>query len=212
MQTRELIEDLAAGAGRKNQGFVPPFWAVACLAPMLAAAVFWPALGPRADFAAALETVRFNMKFVETGLLAVTAYATLVALARPGQPWRHRALTILLPALLLASAVLMELALVPPDLWATRAAGSNALICLTAIPVIGAPVLALFLFALRRQAPTQPTLTGAVAGLGAAGIAAVFYAAHCTDDSPLFVALWYPLASLILVAAGALIGSKVLRW
>ena len=35
--------------------------------------------------------------------------------------------------------------------------------------------------------PTRPALAGAVAGLLAGGLAASFYAAHCTDDSPLFV-------------------------
>jgi hypothetical protein len=38
-------------------------------------------------------------------------------------------------------------------------------------------------------------LAGAIAGLAASGIAATFYATNCTDDSPLFVITWYPLAT-----------------
>jgi hypothetical protein len=62
------------------------------------------------------------------------------------------------------------------------------------------------------QAPTRPALAGAVAGLLSAGLAATLYAAHCTDDSPLFVATWYTIATALVTAVGALIGSRVLRF
>ena len=56
------------------------------------------------------------------------------------------------------------------------------------------------------------TLTGALAGSASAGIAATIYATNCTDDSPLFVASWYPLATSIVVAAGAWAGRRWLSW
>jgi hypothetical protein len=37
------------------------------------------------------------------------------------------------------------------------------------------------------------------------------YAAHCTDDSPLFVATWYTLATALVTAIGALLGVRFLR-
>jgi hypothetical protein len=55
-------------------------------------------------------------------------------------------------------------------------------------------------------------LAGAVAGLAASGIAATFYASNCTDDSPLFVLLWYPLAIAIVTAVGYVAGGRLLRW
>ena len=72
--------------------------------------------------------------------------------------------------------------------------------------------LACTFLALRHGAPTRPGLAGAVAGLVASGIAATLYASHCTDDSPLFVATWYPLAIGIVVRAGYVAGSRYLRW
>ncbi|MGA7427255.1 MAG: NrsF family protein, partial [Rhodoplanes sp.] len=33
-----------------------------------------------------------------------------------------------------------------------------------------------------------------------------------TDDSPLFVATWYSLAITLVVAVGAVLGPRVLRW
>ena len=65
---------------------------------------------------------------------------------------------------------------------------------------------------LRRGAPASPTLAGAAAGLLAALSGASLYAFHCFDDSPLFVATWYTLAALPMVAIGALAGHRLLRW
>jgi len=33
-----------------------------------------------------------------------------------------------------------------------------------------------------------------------------------TDDSALFVMIWYPIATLIVTAAGYLVGRTLLRW
>jgi hypothetical protein len=55
-------------------------------------------------------------------------------------------------------------------------------------------------------------LAGAIAGLAASGIAATFYATNCTDDSPLFVVVWYPLAVGFVTLIGCLSGRRFLRW
>jgi hypothetical protein len=85
------------------------------------------------------------------------------------------------------------------------------MVCLTAIPMLSLPLLIAALIGLRHGAATRPTLTGAVAGLIAGGIAATFYAAHCVDDSPLFVVTWYGIALALVALAGALAGRWVLR-
>jgi hypothetical protein len=92
------------------------------------------------------------------------------------------------------------------------AIGKNAMLCLTVIPSLGVIPLAAILLAARVGAPTRPALTGLLAGLAAGGIAATFYAANCTDDSPLFVLTWYPLAIGALGFAGMAIGPLVLNW
>ena len=84
--------------------------------------------------------------------------------------------------------------------------------CLLSIPAFSIPTLAALLYALRDSAPSNPAVTGAVAGLVSAGVAATYYASNCTDDSPMFVATWYTLAVAIVAAAGAGIGQRVLRW
>ena len=101
---------------------------------------------------------------------------------------------------------------IPADQIGRRWLGTNSMVCLTFIPLIGAGPLVAFLLALRHGAPASPSISGALAGIVAGGLAATFYAAHCTDDSPLFVATWYTLAIAILAAIGALAGRLVARW
>ena len=84
--------------------------------------------------------------------------------------------------------------------------------CTITIPMLAAPVLVALIVALRPGAPLHPSLTGAMAGAAAAGVGALVYASSCPDDSPLFVATWYPLATLICMGVGALAGRRFLAW
>jgi hypothetical protein len=102
--------------------------------------------------------------------------------------------------------------IMPEASWRPRMMGHNARFCLTFIPLLSIGPLACFLFALRQGAPERPGIAGAVAGLAASGIAATFYASNCTDDSPLFVAFWYPIAIALVTLVGYIAGSKLLRW
>jgi hypothetical protein len=85
-------------------------------------------------------------------------------------------------------------------------------VCLASIPLLSMAPLAAMLVALRAGAPRSAGLAGAVTGLIAGGIGATLYATNCTDDSPLFVALWYPIAIALVALAGAVIGGRLLRW
>src|SRR3569623_362190 len=81
-----------------------------------------------------------------------------------------------------------------------------------ALPLFSAPFLIAALLMLRKGATSRPMLMGAFAGLMSAGLGATLYAAHCMDDSPLFVATWYTLAAAFVTFAGAMIGRRVLRF
>jgi len=74
------------------------------------------------------------------------------------------------------------------------------------------PLLAGALIGLRHGAPARPAVAGAIAGLLSAGLAATLYASHCTDDSPLFVAAWYTIATALVTAIGALAGARLLKF
>ncbi|RUW66500.1 NrsF family protein, partial [Mesorhizobium sp. M4B.F.Ca.ET.049.02.1.2] len=144
--------------------------------------------------------------------LGVSAFGLIRALSSPGAPTARATAWMALAPALVGVAVILELFAVPRAEWGTRLVGSNMMICMAFIPLIGLGPLAVFLWVLRHGAPTRPVLAGAGAGLLAGGLSATFYAAHCFDDSPLFVATWYTLAVVILTGLGALGGRFFVRW
>jgi hypothetical protein len=211
MKTQDLINALARDATVAPPPALTLARDLACGA-LLTLLLFFALTGVRPDIGQALASPRFLLKPVLTISLFVAALGLLLRLARPGAPaglWR---LGLLVAPLLLLVGVSVELYVLPGDQWRARAVGHNALWCLAMIPMLAAAPLVCGLHALRQAAPTRPALTGAVAGLVAGALGATFYAFHCTDDSPLFVAVWYLLALLIVTLAGALSGSRLLRW
>jgi hypothetical protein len=68
------------------------------------------------------------------------------------------------------------------------------------------------MWAMRHGAPASPARAGAAVGCLAASIGATLYALYCIEDSPLFVAVWYPIATGLVTAIGALAGARWLRW
>ncbi len=141
------------------------------------------------------------MKFAVTLSLGVTAYLAARAAVRPGarrcaarsRSWRCPRSSSRWPSLPNSSCCRRTM-----DGSAYRHQQPR---CLGLIPAIGLAPLAILIGVKRTGAPTHPTLAGAMAGLLAGGIAATFYAAHCFDDSPLFVAIWYTLAVAVLAAS-----------
>lgn len=212
MDTSELIDALVADARRPVASFSFVWWGAAGLAVTLAAAVFFATLGLRPDIATAAETPRFLFKFVVTITLAVSAFGLIRALSRPGAAWRKAISYLAAAPALMAMAVLVELSRLPPNTWSGELIGTNSMICLTYIPLIGIGPLAAFLLALRHCAPTRPVLAGAVAGVLAGATAATFYAAQCMDDSPLFLATWYTIAIAGLALVGAAAADRFARW
>lgn len=209
MRTEDLIATLSADT-KRAQSPARALWFAIAGGAVLAAILFFVVLGPRPDFTHAVSTFRFDFKFVVTLSLAASALILALRLARP-EATGNRAILLATPVLL-AFAVVLELVNVPAQDWLARLVGHNARACMVNIPFLSLLPLAAILAALRQGAVMRPRLAGAVAGLLAAGIGATFYAAHCPDDSPLFVATWYTLASLLMAGLGAFLGPKLLRW
>ena len=212
MRTSQLIDALASDQRPRGAGLGARFLLALGAGALFSICLFLAIAGPRANFIASLSSMRFDLKFVDSLTFAAPSALLAWRLLRPEA--RPGVLAILFgaPFLLLGGAVVMELAMVPPALWGVRLIGSNAVHCLTIIPLLSIAPLAALLFVMREGAPQNPKIAGALAGAAAAGVAATLYASNCPDDSPLFVASWYPLATLIVVAVGALAGDRLLRW
>jgi len=212
METDQLIRTLAADNAHRAQpvGFVLTL-ALLAAAPV-SVAMFFAGLGVRPDVMTAMHNPLFDLKFAVTLALAIPAIAISLHLSRPEASLHGWAWLLLIPAGLLVAGISGEMMMPQPLPMMTRLVGSNSRICLTAIPLMSLPLLAAALFGLRHGAPTRPAVAGAIAGLLSAGLAATLYASHCTDDSPLFMATWYTIATALVTATGALAGSRVLRF
>jgi len=212
MKTDDLIRALTSDLAPPGPSIEARFAVAFLPGVLLALALFAITLGPRPDLMLVAGDVRFLFKFVVTLLLALCSAVLVWRLVRPGAPAQLQIAALAIVPLVLAAGVLMELIVLPAPLWGTRLIGSNGLVCLISIPLFALPMLIAEILALRQSAPTQPALAGVVAGLFAGGVAAAIYAAHCPDDSPLFVALWYSLGIAIVALAGGLTGRLALRW
>lgn len=212
MDTNDLIRALATDARRPALVFSWVWMGAVGAAILVAAIAFFAMLSPRPDFAAAAQTPRFLFKFVVTMSLAAGAFFPARAFSYPDGGWRKAIPYLAVTPMLVIVAVIVELFLLPSDVWSARMMGKTSMACLTYISLIGIGPLAIFLGVLRYGAPTRPTLAGAVSGIFAGAIAATIFTAHCTDDSPLFLATWYTVAIVGLAAFGALSANKVARW
>jgi hypothetical protein len=211
LKTAHLIDVLAQDA--------PVSWRLSSRLAMafaigaaIAAVVFVLGVGMRPDMSVAGHTMRVQFKFVFALTLASGAAGAVARVGRPDATPGSWVFVLVAVPVLLALAVLAELWATPAQSWIPRLIGENSVYCLTILPVLALAPLACLLFVLRESAPAHPGLAGAAAGLAAGGIAAVLYASHCPDDSPLFVAAWYSSAIAIVVAAGYVAGARLLKW
>ena len=212
METDQLIRMLAADSAHRAR----PVGLVLAVALLVAApvsvAMFFMGLGVRPDIMSAMHNPFFDLKFAVALGLALSAVTVGLHLSRPEASLRGWGWLLLIPAGLLVGGLAAEMMLPQRLPMMTRLIGSNSRVCLTAIPVISLPLLAAALIGLRHGAPTRPAITGAIAGLASAGLAATLYAAHCTDDFPMFVATWYTIATALVAGIGAVLGAKVLKF
>lgn len=210
MRTEALIAVLATDNRRVQRPFGQAMVSAVVCGAIASAILLYVSIGVRPDIMEALGTWRFVLKLV---LLVATIALVARAFQAVGGPFAidARPLCIAL-ATLFASAVAVEIAVTPRAEWSARWLGTNALLCITAIPALSAVPLATLLVLMRSAAPASPSQAGAIIGALAAAVGATVYATHCFDDSPLFVVTWYTAGALPVVALGALLGHRVLRW
>jgi hypothetical protein len=211
MRTSNLIDVLATDQ-RRPVKLGGAFLLALAVGVLVSVSLFLMMLGPRSNFIASLTSMRFDLKFVDSLALALPSALMAWRVLRPDARPGALAAFFLAPFLLLGGAVVAELMMVPSNLWGEKLVGSNSMHCLVVIPLLSIAPLAALLVVMREGAPQNPRIAGALAGAAAAGIAAMLYASNCPDDSPLFVATWYPLATLIVVGGGVVAGDRLLRW
>lgn len=213
MPTDDLIERLGADVRP-----VARFYAARRLGlglgagTIVSAAIMLAWLGVRPDFADAMATGPFWVKFAYTLATAASALWLLERLSRPGARNAAQAAGAVAPLALMVLLGLAQWIAAAPDQRERLAMGASHDLCPWRIAALSAPLLIGGLWALRGLAPTRPTLSGAVAGVCAGGAGAFVYAFHCDESAMPFVAIWYTFGIAVSGLAGALAARRLLRW
>jgi hypothetical protein len=213
MKTDELIQSLSGELAP-----VPPAAVARRIALGLAlgalgsAGVMLAWLGLRPDLAQAVATPMFWMKFGYSALTGLFLALVLTRLAKPAARPGGLAALAVAPFAVVAIMALVRFSQAAPEAQHTLLMGHTSSLCPWRILVIGAPVLAGAVWAVRGLAPTRLSLAGLVAGGCAGGLGAAIYAFACDETSAPFLAIWYTLGMVLAGALGAAAGSRLLRW
>lgn len=213
MRTDDLIDALAGRLEPVSSGAPVrrmALWIAGGAAVSGLVMLLWRGLRP--DLAAAVLTLMFWVKFAYTLALGLLAVWAAERLGRPGLSARRPALAGAAVVGLAALIAAVELMQAPASARRPMLMGHSALICPWLIMMLGLPLLAAAILALRSLAPTRPTLAGFAAGLAAGGLGAFVYAFSCNENAMPFIAVCYTLPVLGLGLVGALVGRFALRW
>lgn len=213
MKTHELITVLSRNVEPVDRRQVMREMAAAvAIGTMVAIGIVLAYRGIRPDLDGLHVQGFLLLKLAFAVAVVISATFCLVKFARPGGEMSTRLTPTAWP--FIGIAFLAATSFVFAPLWHLRTTvmGDRWLECLISIPLIAVLPFALVIWTLRRMAPTDLTRTGALAGLVAGGMGAIGYALHCTDDSLPFIALWYGSAIALCTLAGAVLGSRLLRW
>jgi len=211
MKTESLIRALVADTAIDRRPVV--ILTGGLLAALVGTVFFiWVTLGFRDDLTAALANPVSSLRFVLTGSLALVAGRLALLLSRPAGEARARLWPLLVVLAVALAAVLWAGRTTPPGGLLMAVVGKTAGACLISIVLLSVVPVAVILATLRHGATTAPVLAGRLAGLCGGGLAAMAYALHCTEDTPLFYVTWYGLAILAVTVISGLVGARLLRW
>lgn len=213
MRTETLIDVLARQAGpARSRGAGRAFALALAVGTPLAFALLLLWLGLNPELAAYTRLPMFWVKLAFGLTMGGAGLWLALRLSRPGVRAGVARFTPLAPPALLWLLAAFALAAAAPGERVDLVLGSSWRVCPSNIASLSVPFLVGALLALRTMAPTRPAFAGAAAGLFAGGFGAAVYALHCPELAPPFLALWYVLGVAICVGAGALVGSRILRW
>lgn len=168
-------------------------------------------VGLRPDLSTATADGDFWVKLIYTACLALLALAGARRLARP-EVSGIKLIHFAVPVGILLLVAVFEFAAAPAEQRSALIFGISWRECPLLIASLSLPMLAILFRVFAGFAPNRPGLTGAVIGLATGATTAMLYSLHCPETSMTFLLIWYSAGIAIVVALGALIGARVLRW
>lgn len=214
METEDLINSLV-----EKHRAVPTAWIewasliVVVVGGIAAGIAIAATIGFRSDLAQAFESGRIVAKYAFMLTVLVLSGHLYVRLSRPGHHLTDEIVVLLLPMAFIWIAAFVQLMLygepTPAILFGEK---GNWVLCVILVPLYAIVPFALLTYVLRKSAPTDIAGAGIAVGLFSTAIAATIYAAHCPCDTPVFVAVWYPLAFTVGGIAGRWIVPRFVHW
>ena len=135
MRTDDLIRALVNDSGMQPEPVSRRFAILALLGVIAAACVFALTLTPRPDLSTVVTTPRVAFKFLVALTLVGTAGALALRAMRPDTEASLHGIVVPLLAVL-GSGVAAELIASPPPTWRLLLIGSNAVACLSFVPLL----------------------------------------------------------------------------
>jgi hypothetical protein len=213
MKTNDLVALLSTNLEPVDRkAVVRTLWIAIGVGASLAVGIAVVGLGFRPDLTAPGALIFLAVKVAFAIGVVGLSLAYLTRLARPGGERKMSPFLVALPFLVVAVLAAISVGSAPRAHWETMIVGDEWLECLLSIPIIAIVPFAVSIWAMRKGAPTNLSRAGAFAGLIAGGVSAMAYALHCTDDSLLFIAVWYGGTIVLCTLAGAALGPRLLRW
>ncbi len=213
MKTDALISMLASGPTAVDPSTTTRrICAAAAAGWVVAATAMLAGLGPRADLASAMSLPMFWLKFAVPLWLAIAFFVASTRLARPGGRAKGAWVTVVVALVVLWTVSGIDLAAAPAEQRVSMVKGGSALFCVVSIALLSLPLLLAMFLALRSLGPTRLRAAGMAAGGLAGAAAALVYAAHCTEMTLPFLAVWYVLGMFMPAALGFVAGPRLLRW
>lgn len=210
MKTDDFIRVLAADLPSTPESVDKAAMKWLPLGLTIATLIFFGVAGLRPDMSSMWPVV--VLKLLVTLTLAGTAIFVAMRLTRPDDTRSSQRFVLLAPLVVLALLIFFDLWKYGGADFSTRLIGRNPVYCLLMIPLLSLAPLATILRTAQCGAVTRHSVAGGVAGMAAAGFGASLYALYCTDDSMLFVAFWYSLATLVMAALGSVACRLTVRW
>jgi len=169
-------------------------------------------MGIRTNYIIAMSSWLVCLKQILPATMAFSLLPFLCKLSSPqsiARPASWRYLILILPMIILFITSLSGLDGV---LLMAAMQGETLLKCLIVVPTLSILGSYIIISALKHGAPSYPVQSGFWVGVTSGAFVCIFYAFSCTEDSPLFYAIWYSVGIGISGIFGAVIGHFKLRW
>ena len=213
MRTDDFVTMLATNAGAAERysterrfAYSMGVGAVCSLVLMLSL------LGARNDIVTAISLPMFWIKFAFLASLCAASMASVSRLSRPGRTLGILPVVFAAPVLVIWGLGVAVLANADPEQRLSLVVGQTWSVCAFLIAMLSLPFLIATFWAVKGLAPTNLPLAGGAAGLLAGSSGALIYSFHCPEMDAPFLGIWYVLGILIPTFAGAILGSRFLRW